>query len=58
MAKLTPSTFTSVRPKKKCCKSSTRCSSCPLVLHRLSKMGAEDFSKKEFAKALKKVRAA
>lgn len=58
MAKVTASTFTEVKPKKKCCRKSTRCAVCPVVLHRLGKMHAEDFSRKQFDKALKKARAA
>ena len=28
-----------IKPKKKCCKDKPRCSSCPVVLMRLSKQG-------------------
>ncbi|GGF26793.1 hypothetical protein [Williamsia phyllosphaerae] len=58
MAKVTAATFTKVKPKKKCCRKSTRCAACPVVLHRLGKMDAHEFSNKQFTKALKKARAA
>lgn len=58
MSKVTASTFTAVKPKKKCCRKSTRCAVCPVVLHRLTKMDAHEFSNKQFSKALKKARAA
>lgn len=58
MSKLSPSTIRSVKPKKKCCRSSKRCTTCPVVLHRLRKAHAEDMGKKKFAKAVKKARAA
>ncbi|MFW0792042.1 hypothetical protein [Gordonia sp. CPCC 205333] len=58
MSKMSPAKIRSVKPKKKCCRSSKRCTKCPVVLHRLRKEHAEDMSAKQFAKALKKARAA
>ncbi|KAF0969140.1 MULTISPECIES: hypothetical protein [Gordonia] len=48
----------SLKPKKKCCKSSTRCVRCPVVIHRMRKLDTSDMTKKELSKALKKARAA
>ncbi|MGU3293758.1 hypothetical protein [Williamsia sp. M5A3_1d] len=56
--KITPTTLHTAKSKKKCCRKSIRCSSCPVVLHRLRKIDADEFSNKQFAKALKKARAA
>ncbi len=55
---MSPAKLNSTKPKKKCCKSSTRCMRCPVVLHRLQKADADQMSKKQFTKALKKARAA
>jgi hypothetical protein len=46
-----------MKPKKKCCRSSTRCLRCPVVIHKMQKLSAAGMSNKELTKALKKVRA-
>ena len=47
-----------MKPKKKCCRKSTRCLRCPVVIHRMSKIDCDSMSKKKATKALKKARAA
>lgn len=42
--------------KKKCCKSSPRCKSCPVVLHRLKKQKAHKLDDAALKKAFKKAR--
>jgi hypothetical protein len=46
-----------MKPKKKCCRSSTRCMRCPVVIHKMQKFADQGMSDKELNKALKKVRA-
>ncbi|MET9202728.1 hypothetical protein [Gordonia sp. NPDC003585] len=57
MGKIDPAKLGSMRPKKKCCRSSKRCMRCPVVIHRMSKLDTSDMSKKQLGKALKKARA-
>ncbi|QSE95821.1 hypothetical protein JWS13_11525 [Rhodococcus pseudokoreensis] len=47
-----------LKPKKKCCRSKTRCIKCPVVIMRMKKLENEGASKKELKKGLKKARAA
>lgn len=47
-----------MKPKKKCCRKSTRCLRCPVVIHRMGKLDCHKMSKKQATKALKKARAA
>jgi len=58
MGKTDPTKVAQLKPKKKCCRKSTRCVRCPLVIHRMKKVDAKHMSKKDAAKALKKARAA
>jgi hypothetical protein len=44
-------TATSVKLKKKCCKSGPRCKRCPVVWKRLAKQGIEDPTKKQLKQA-------
>jgi hypothetical protein len=45
-----------MKAKKKCCRSSTRCLRCPVVIHKMQKFADQGMSDKELTKALKKVR--
>ena len=45
-----------IKPKSKCCKKSTRCVKCPVVLHRLGKQDCGSMCKKDFQKVLDKAR--
>ncbi|GAC66445.1 hypothetical protein [Gordonia soli] len=58
MGKVKPEKVGGLKPKKKCCRSSTRCVRCPVVVHRMRKLDTSDMSKKQLTKALKKARAA
>ncbi len=58
MGKVNPAKVSGLKPKKKCCRSSTRCVRCPVVINRMSKLDTGDMSKKKLSKALKKARAA
>ncbi|WP_169798197.1 hypothetical protein [Gordonia desulfuricans] len=58
MGKVKPEKVRDLKPKKKCCRSSTRCLRCPVVIHRMQKVDTKHLSKKELGKALKKARAA
>ena len=58
MGKMDPAKVGTMQPKKKCCRKSTRCVRCPVVIHRMRKLDAGELSKKELGKALKKARAA
>ena len=58
MGKTKPAKVAQLKPKKKCCKKSTRCLRCPVVIHRMKKIDCEHLSKKDANKALKKARAA
>lgn len=46
------------KPKKKCCRSKTRCTSCPVVIMRMRKAQDAGVSGKALEKYLKKARAA
>lgn len=48
----------SLKPKKKCCRSKTRCMKCPVVIMRMKKAENEGLSGKHLQKALKRARAA
>ncbi|MFC0314280.1 hypothetical protein ACFQNE_07425 [Gordonia phosphorivorans] len=56
MGKPDPAKVAHLKPKKKCCKKSTRCLRCPVVVHRMGKLDLEHMSKKQARKALKKAR--
>ncbi|MEE3852758.1 hypothetical protein VZC37_20630 [Gordonia sp. LSe1-13] len=58
MGKVEPATVADLKPKKKCCRKSTRCVRCPVVIHRMRKLDGDQMSKKQLSKALKKARAA
>ncbi|MDL9944007.1 hypothetical protein QSJ19_00115 [Gordonia sp. ABSL11-1] len=58
MGKVNPATVRDLKPKKKCCRKSTRCVRCPVVIHRMRKVDDDQMSKKQLRKALKKARAA
>ncbi|MGB3303813.1 hypothetical protein [Gordonia sp. (in: high G+C Gram-positive bacteria)] len=58
MGKTSPAKVAQLKPKKKCCKKSTRCLRCPVVIHRMGKLDCNHMSKKQANKALKKARAA
>jgi hypothetical protein len=46
-----------LKPKKKCCKSKTRCVKCPFVIHRMKKAEAAGLTGSDLKTALKKARA-
>lgn len=46
-----------LKPKKKCCRSKTRCMKCPFVVHRMKKAVAAGVSGHDLQAALKKARA-
>ncbi|MDL9935685.1 hypothetical protein QSJ18_02905 [Gordonia sp. ABSL1-1] len=56
MGKVNPAKVGRLKPKKKCCRSSTRCVRCPVVVNRMRKLDVDDMSKKDLGKALKKAR--
>ncbi|GAB99343.1 hypothetical protein GONAM_08_01340 [Gordonia namibiensis NBRC 108229] len=58
MGKVDATKVGSLKPKKKCCKSTKRCVRCPVVIHRMRKLDTSHMTKKELNKALKKARAA
>ncbi|WP_165943034.1 hypothetical protein [Gordonia zhaorongruii] len=58
MGKTDPAKVAKLKPKKKCCRKSTRCLRCPVVVHRMSKIDCDSMSKKKATKELKKARAA
>ncbi|MGO3327262.1 hypothetical protein [Gordonia sp. (in: high G+C Gram-positive bacteria)] len=58
MGKNDPARVARMKPKKKCCRKSTRCLRCPVVIHRMGKLDCDSMSKKQANKALKKARAA
>ena len=47
-----------VRVKKTCCRSSPRCTGCPVVVMRLERLDLTGLSRKKVAKAVKRARAA
>lgn len=58
MGKVNPAKVCDLKAKKKCCRKSTRCVRCPVVIHRMRKLDSDAMSKKELGKALKKARVA
>ncbi|MDY6808720.1 hypothetical protein [Gordonia mangrovi] len=58
MGKVHPADIAELKPKRKCCRKSTRCVRCPVVIHRMRKLDGTQMSKKQLTKALKKARAA
>ncbi|WAC56144.1 hypothetical protein [Gordonia sp. SL306] len=58
MGKVKPAEVCDLKAKKKCCRKSTRCVRCPVVIHRMRKLDNSQLSKKQLGKALKKARAA
>lgn len=58
MGKPDPAKVRDLKPKKKCCRSKTRCVRCPVVIRRMNELDPHGLSKKDLAKALKKARAA
>lgn len=47
-----------VKVKKTCCRSSPRCTGCPVVVMRLERLDTTGMSAKKLAKAVKRARAA
>ncbi|AEF41816.1 MULTISPECIES: hypothetical protein [Hoyosella] len=58
MGKVKASKVSSLKPKKKCCRSKTRCLRCPYVVAKMKKYEAAGVSGGELKKCLKKARAA
>ncbi|MGW0172562.1 hypothetical protein ACWDUM_01825 [Rhodococcus sp. NPDC003322] len=58
MGKVKPKNVSSLKPKKKCCRSKTRCVKCPVVIMRMKKLENQGATGKELKKGLKKARAA
>lgn len=58
MGKTKAAKVSRLEPKKKCCRSKTRCISCPVVVMRMRKCEAAGMSGKDLKKALKRARAA
>lgn len=58
MGKVKASRVSGLKPKKKCCRSKTRCVKCPVVIMRMKKLEDAGVSGKELKKGLKKARAA
>ena len=58
MGKIKASKVSSLRPKKKCCRSKRRCLKCPVVIMRMKKAEASGVAGKDLRKALKQARAA
>ncbi len=56
VGKLKAKNIGKIKPKSKCCKKSTRCVKCPVVLHRLGKKDCASMCKKDFQKVLDKAR--
>ncbi|CAN5357441.1 hypothetical protein BH09ACT7_BH09ACT7_48190 [soil metagenome] len=50
--------LTSLKPKKKCCRSKPRCKRCPLVLHKVHKAELTGIRGKELEKVFKRARKA
>lgn len=57
MGKPSPAKVAKLKPKRKCCRSSTRCLRCPVVVHKMKKAVRHGLSDKELKQALKKARA-
>ncbi|GAA4477208.1 hypothetical protein GCM10023094_18850 [Rhodococcus olei] len=58
MGKVKAKKVSSLRAKKKCCRSKTRCITCPVVIMRMKKLEAAGVTGKDLKKGLKKARAA
>lgn len=58
MGKTKPARVSRLKPKKKCCRKSTRCVQCPVVIMRMRKAEDAGVSGKDLRKALKRARAA
>ncbi|CRK49759.1 conserved hypothetical protein [Rhodococcus sp. RD6.2] len=58
MSKVKAKKVSSLKPKKKCCRSKTRCVKCPVVIMRMKKLEDQGATGKELKKGLKKARAA
>ena len=58
MGKVKAKKVSSLKPKKKCCRSKTRCVTCPVVIMRMKKAETAGATGKDLQKALKKARAA
>lgn len=58
MGKVKAKQVSSLKPKKKCCRSKKRCLKCPVVIMRMKKCETAGVSGKDLQKALKKARAA
>ncbi|WP_214633097.1 hypothetical protein [Antrihabitans cavernicola] len=58
MGKVKAKKVSSLKPKKKCCRSKTRCMKCPVVIMRMKKAETDGVTGKDLQKALKKARAA
>ncbi|AQA22132.1 MULTISPECIES: hypothetical protein [Rhodococcus] len=57
MGKVKAKKVSSLKPKKKCCRSKTRCLKCPVVIMRMKKLENEGVTGKDLKKGLKKARA-
>lgn len=57
MGKVKAKKVSSLKPKKKCCRSKTRCVKCPVVIMRMKKLENEGVTGKDLKKGLKKARA-
>lgn len=51
-----PAKVARLKPKKKCCKKSTRCLKCPVVVHKMQKLDFDSMTKKQARKALEAAR--
>lgn len=58
MGKIKAEKVSGLKPKKKCCRKSTRCLKCPVVIMRMKKLENAGATGKELKKGLKKARAA
>ncbi len=58
MGKVKAKNVSGLTPKKKCCRSKTRCMKCPVVVKRMQKAEHAGVSGKDLKKALKQARAA
>ena len=58
MGKIKASKVSSLKPKKKWCRSKRRCVKCPVVIMRMKKAEASGVTGKGLQKALKQARAA
>ncbi|MBD8506265.1 hypothetical protein HT102_07195 [Hoyosella sp. G463] len=58
MGKVKASKVSSLKPKKKCCRSKTRCMRCPYVVAKMKKLESNGVKGSDLKKQLKRVRAA